>query len=77
MKIKITLKDPDGVFESIKDAAESSMQNTEVLDLDEIAEIIESRQAKLAEQCATWIKYGEYVTIEIDTDTGSAIVCKA
>jgi hypothetical protein len=58
MKLKITLKDPDGVYESIKNAVDSTD-----------FEFIE-------EQCKPWIKYGEYVTIEIDTDAGTATVCK-
>ena len=76
MKLKITLKDPDGVYESIKQAAESSTGDTEGLDNSELEELAETRREKLEEQCKPWIKYGEYVTIEIDTDAGTATVCK-
>ena len=72
MKLKITLKDPDGVYESIKDAAESSTGDTDGLDDNELEELAQ----KLEEQCKPWIEYGEYVTIEIDTDAGTATVCK-
>ena len=76
MKLKITLKDSDGVYESIKDAAESSTGNTEGLDNSELEDLVETRCRKLEEQCKPCIKYGEYVTIEIDTDAKTATVCK-
>ena len=76
MKIKITLKDPDGVYESIKDAADSSAGDAEGLDDGELEELAESRREKLEQQCKPWIEYGEYVTIEIDTDEGTAKVLK-
>lgn len=74
MKLKITLKDPDGVYESIKDAAQSSIP--EGLDESESESLVESRHEKISEECKPWIKYGEYVTIEIDTEAGTAAVCK-
>jgi len=77
MKLKITLKDPDGVYDSIQDAAESSTGDADGLDQDELEKLAESRREKLEEQCNPWIRYGEYVTIEIDTDAGTATVCKA
>lgn len=73
MKLKITLKDPNGVYESIKHAAEVITVDDAGLDNPELAETM---QEKLEEQCKPWIKYGEYVTIEIDTDAGTATVCK-
>lgn len=75
MKLKITLKDPDGVYESIKDAAFSTTGDTEKLGNSELE--AETRREQLEEQCKPWIKCGEYVTIEIDTDAGTATVCKA
>ena len=77
MKLQITLKDPDGVYESIKQAAESSTGDTEGLDNNELDELAETRREKLEEKCKRWIKYGEYVTIEIDTDANTATVCNA
>ena len=40
----------------------------------EIENIVTERHDKAARLCRPWIKYGEYVTIEIDTDAGTAIV---
>jgi hypothetical protein len=74
MKIKITLKDPDGVSESLRDAAESSVPQG--LTQSERESLTESRQERYGKACEPWIEYGEYVTIEIDTEAGTATVCK-
>lgn len=76
MKLKITLKDPDGVYDSIHEAAKASTAGAKGLEDSELDELQETRREKLSEQCKPWIKYGEYVTIEIDTDAGTATVCK-
>ncbi len=65
------------MYESIKDAAESSTVDLEGLDSSELEELVETRREKLEEQCKPWVKYGEYVTIEINTEAGTATVCKA
>lgn len=75
MKIKITLKDPDGVYESLREAATNSITALE-LEKGEREDLIESRHERYGEECKQWIEYGEYVTIEIDTDAGTATVCK-
>lgn len=77
MKLKITLKDPDGVYDSIMEAAEDSTSDAQGLDDTELEKLVATRSEKLGEQCKPWIKHGEYVTIEIDTEAGTAIVCKA
>jgi hypothetical protein len=76
MKLKITLKDPDGVYEAIRIAAKDSLSEIEGLDESEREELLEARHQKLSEQCADWIEFGEYVTIEIDTDAKTASVCE-
>lgn len=77
MKFKITLIDPDGVYESLEQAAELSMRDISGLCDTERRMLIETRREKLEEQCKQWIEHGEYVTIEIDTEENTAIVCKA
>lgn len=37
----------------------------------------EDEQADVRNACEKWVKYGEYVTIEIDTDKGTATVLEA
>lgn len=73
MKIKVTLKDPDGVYESIRDAVRESLANKD-LDDDEIDLLIENRVEKVNDILKKWIEYGEYITIEFDTEEETAIV---
>lgn len=75
MKLKIQLKDPDGVYNSIQRAAEHSTENTTGLHEDEVENLIESRRVGIEDYCSRWIKYSECVTIEIDTEAGTAVVC--
>ena len=77
MKLKLTLKDPDGVFEMIWEAAENQVLAMEGLGDDESESLIGSRHEKISEQLKPWIKYGEYVSIEFDTEEGTATVLPA
>ena len=74
MKLRITLKDPDGVYESIRDAAKKSANEIYGLSASERDSLVDSRIASIERDCAKWITDGEYVTIEIDTDAGTATV---
>jgi hypothetical protein len=76
MKLKITLKDPDGVYESIRAAAEYSLKDVVGLSSNEKDALADQRHGQIAEKCSPWIEFNEYVTIEIDTDSGTAVVCK-
>lgn len=62
MKIKLFLKDPDGVYDSINEF----MKDHPELDQDEV----ESKISK-------FVKWGEYVTVEIDLDNLTAEVSEA
>lgn len=73
MKIVVTLKDPDGVYDSIRDAVESSIREMS-LNADEKKVLISSRQKSCERILEKWIEYGEYVRIEFDTEAGTAIV---
>lgn len=79
MKLQITFKNPDGVADSIADAIHfESMENTDFLMLSEQEqeEIKENKRKELLEQISPWVEYGEYVTIEINTDDNTAKVLK-
>ena len=76
MKFKVTLKNPDDFYEAFRDAAQSSLDEIEGLEQAEVEELVEKRHAKISEQCREWVKYGEYITIEFDTDARTATVCK-
>jgi hypothetical protein len=78
MKLRIVLKDPDGVYNCIdEDVSESLRAMTGISD-DERDVLREHRREEMGEAIKRWVEYGEYVTIEIDTDAGTAVVvpCK-
>lgn len=77
MKIRMTFKDPDGVYESIKEESVRSVRAiTPPLDEDEVEELIEARIEKIKENLTPWIEYNEYLSVEFDLDAGTAIVVK-
>jgi len=80
MKIKITLKDPDGFYEAIREAAEKQVLETighSQLGTEElIEELIEKRHEAIAEYLKRWVDYGEYVSIEFDLDQATTTVIK-
>lgn len=76
MKIRITLKDPDGFYESVKEAVKESLEALTDLDTDEKESLFEHRMEKVWEQLEPWVEYQEYVTLEFDTEKGTAEVVK-
>jgi hypothetical protein len=74
MKFRITFKDPDGVSNSLHDAAKDSARSTSGLTEKEMRALAESREEEFGEFLRKWIQYGEYVTIEFDTDADTAVV---
>ena len=75
MKFRVTMKDPDGVYEAIRSAARDSMENLAgKVDLGEANDLIESRHEKISDAISAWVEYGEYLTVEFDTDAKTATV---
>ena len=74
MKFKVILKDPDGFFESIKEAAEKSLNGTTFSDEDEFERLSEIRFEKIQESISKWVEYSEYITVEFDTTANTATV---
>ncbi len=75
MKIKVTMKNPDTLGDAILAAVEQEFSDS-TLEQDELDSVIEIRQNKIVEECSKWFKYGEYLTVEIDTDLETATVCR-
>jgi hypothetical protein len=73
VKFRITLKDPDGVFDGIDAAATDSVEG---LDLPpEERDILRAhRQKTLDNFVDQWVECGEYIDIEFDTDAKTARV---
>lgn len=76
MTFKIQMKDPDGVYESVRDAAQSSLGEAKGLTETELEKLCESRRDELDTLIRKWFQYGEYVTVEIDTEAMTATVCE-
>lgn len=72
MKVKLFLKDPDGVYESVKDAVQETLPDG--LSEDEAEDLLKSRMEEAHEKLEKWVEWKEYVTVELDTDTGEARV---
>ena len=73
MKFQITLKDPDGFSNSIRQAVEESLAKLP-LEGEELESAIELRTKVVEDFLEKWVNYGEYITIEFDKKSGTATV---
>lgn len=73
MKIKVTMKDPDTLGDAIDRAVGESVAAISN-DVDERNALADVRREKVGEIAAKWFEYGEYLTVEIDTDAGTCVV---
>lgn len=67
MRIVITLKDPDGIYESFNDAAYDLVSPEQAND--DYEQDFEDQRQKLLESARDFIEYQEYVRLEFDTET--------
>ena len=76
MLIRIYLKDPDGVYESIDDAVRGHVQTVDGVrpNDDAYEDLVTARRKSADKELARWVEYGEYVTVEIDTVAKTARV---
>lgn len=74
MRFKVTFKDPDALCECINDEAKRLAEMIEGIDDDERESIAEVKAEKMRFVAGAYFKYGEYVTIEIDTEAQTATV---
>lgn len=77
MKFQVTMKDPDSLYDCIDDAVTADLKNDISLNDEEREAIGEVRQKRARDVAAKWFRYGEYLTVEIDTDAGTATVLPA
>lgn len=75
MKFRVSMKDPDSLSDAIKEAARADVERLGLAD-DEKEDLIETRREKAAEVCRAWFRYGEYLTVEIDTDAKTCTVVR-
>lgn len=76
MKFKITMKDPDGFYDSVQDAAQEWANQASGIDDDEREYLVKSKREKLREILGQWFEYSEYLVVEIDTDANTIAVVK-
>lgn len=76
MKFRVTMKDPDGVQDSLDDAAltRATELASPEMDADERKSLVESSRTKVGEAISKWFEYGEYLTVEIDTEAKTCVV---
>lgn len=65
MKFKITMKSPNGVADSVDAALEGLSEDER-----------EERKEKIETLLSKWFEFGEYLTVEVDTDAESIRVCE-
>lgn len=75
MKFRVTMKDPDTLHEAIKKAVRDELvATTPALRADERSVLSGLREEKTYELCSKWFGYGEYLTVEIDTEAKTCVV---
>lgn len=76
MNFRMMMKTPDCLDDAIEDAVGSML-----FDFEGDEEAQEDKRIELTEEAKDfaekWVKWGEYVTIEFDTEAGTAVVLPA
>ena len=73
MKFKVTFKDPDVVSDAITEAIKRELVQLP-LSPEEIEAVVELREHEINNFTDTWVEYGEYITVEFDTEAGTCTV---
>ena len=78
MKLIITMKSPDVLDDTLEAERDEIIGGLDSeLDDDEKEMICEGRLDEAREAAKKWMRYGEYIDIEIDTKEGTAKVLEA
>jgi hypothetical protein len=73
MKILVTMKDPDTLYDAIKETADA-LPMIDGLTPGEMALVRERRAEEARTVCYRWFERGEYLTVEVDTEAETCIV---
>lgn len=71
MKIRVAMKDPDAVYDAIKDAVNAEMKSrveAGELTKEEARMLADDRMGDVTEIASRWFLYGEYLVAEMDTE---------
>lgn len=74
MKFRITMKDPDGVYDSLQLAARESLMTVSGLTEAQRKDVHGKQVEALEEAASAWIHSGEYLTVEVDTEAKTCVV---
>lgn len=77
MKFTVSMKNPDALDEAIQDAVRKELAANDGIAADEVDLLMEHRTEKIREACKQWFQYGEYLTVEVDTEANTCVVQKA
>lgn len=75
MKLQITMKTPDSLADSILESV-NAMEFPD-LSKEEAKFAREDKLDEISEICKRWFKYGEYLTVEVDTEAKTCVVVDA
>lgn len=75
MKFKVTMKDPDTLGDAIDEAVRAELKTVAGLTDNEREGLVGDRRESVKAVTSKWFEYGEYLTVEIDTEAGTATVC--
>lgn len=81
MKLRITLKDPDALYECVRDQVVNALPEEEREEYDRMNSreqnmFIMDRVEEAQDAAREWMLYGEYITVEIDTEARTCQVIK-
>lgn len=76
MKFKVHMKDPDSLYDAVKDAAIDELNEIEGLDDEDKECMLDRRIEKYNEIASLWFRNSEYLTVEIDTEEKTCTVVK-
>lgn len=81
MKLRITFKDPDALYECIREQVVDALPEEEREEYDRMNTreqnmFIMDRVEEAQDAAREWFLYGEYITVEIDTAERACVVIK-
>ena len=74
MKIQVTLKDPDGFYECVRDAVNDSVKAMGLTDTAEQVALESVRLNAVWDTLERWVEYKEYLLVTFDLDAMTATV---
>lgn len=77
MKVKVQMKDPDTLYDAINDAVSEQLTLEGLTDPEERESLLEIRRERIQGLAGKWFRYGEYLTVEIDTEAQTCTVLPA